>query len=1125
VNLRPGRHGVRIDPETVPAGYEVSGAGSGDELKIIEVTGWTSPRVSFGLVPSGVPSGLVSAPNGMLEQDETSSNGAADSSADPITRPVAVPPLRSSEQRASDGGQAFIQGPGVEFFNPADGAVLGRDQLFVGVKGEAGHTASLFVGDSLIAEDQIRPDGVHDFIGVPLYKGPQILRVRLVNSWGRERWDSLRVHVSGQPEQVAFEVPEVAMEADGQGRHPVSFRLLDAWGVPVVQRPLATVSARGARIVSEDADPSSVGHQVRAEDDGWASVVLEAGREVGGGEVVVETAEGAHTLNLTLGAAVRPLMVTGVGTVGLGAGPDAFGAVTARGRLGDNTSVTLSYDSRRLDQGREMFGRSTDPLGEGEYAIMGDASQRRSMSASRYAFAARLERNQDWLILGDLQTTDFAQGLTLSRYTRALPGAAARFETGPITWKGFAAFTSQRLRQAQIRGDGSSGPYALERDILPGTDRVSVETRALENAARQVSQQALQRYVDYQIDYEHGTLLLKSPLPATDPSGNPVFLMVTYEAEGEGSQSAVWGGRATGDLSRVSGLEALDSVPVGITFVQDDLALGQFRLLGGDLGLRKGSALRIQTEFALADSPDSTDVAVQMDAGVKLFGGKLDLSGRWLRIGDEFRNPANRGLLGGTEEVMAGAALDIKGSKITLEHQQQDFGNRGLSRAQSRLGATRAIRGNVKVQLHLTNERVTSQGLEDEGGAGQLKVTWTPHSRVSLWTQGRRQLWSDGDDLVTGDFVGAGGSLKVTDNISVEARHLRVTPRGDKDPYSLTNLGVRSELASGARAWGSYQLSGGIDGPSNAAVLGLSHRLQLGNAWTVNAQVERRKGVQQAPPGDDVLALPFAGQEEDYWSTGLGVELLPQDAPYRLSARGELRNGSTNSNRLFSVAGDVTFNRSLALLSRQELVWTERVQNEDRRESRRIWSLWGLAFRPIDSDALNVLAKVEWREDKDPGGVGVLNSGGFDRRLIATAEAIWAPSSRWEVGARYSVRSARNTESSGAEGGPLSLKTTADYVGAKVDLGLTPWLGIRTDLRLLTERNTDTREWDVAPSVVLDILKSIEIQGGYRFGDLQDPDFSVRGGKGAFLTLGTRLTEGTLAGVAGFWRSRLGRQR
>jgi len=73
-----------------------------------------------------------------------------------------------------------------------------------------------------------------------------------------------------------------------------------------------------------------------------------------------------------------------------------------------------------------------------------------------------------------------------------------------------------------------------------------------------------------------------------------------------------------------------------------------------------------------------------------------------------------------------------------------------------------------------------------------------------------------------------------------------------------------------------------------------------------------------------VRALPFLETEDDYWSLGVGVELLPAATPYRMSARGEMRDGTALASRLFTLAGDVAVNRSLALLSRQELMRTER---------------------------------------------------------------------------------------------------------------------------------------------------------------------------------------------------------
>src|SRR6266540_2133852 len=46
-NLRPGRHAFRLDARSVPAAYQVTG----DEIRSVEASGWTTPRVDFRVVP------------------------------------------------------------------------------------------------------------------------------------------------------------------------------------------------------------------------------------------------------------------------------------------------------------------------------------------------------------------------------------------------------------------------------------------------------------------------------------------------------------------------------------------------------------------------------------------------------------------------------------------------------------------------------------------------------------------------------------------------------------------------------------------------------------------------------------------------------------------------------------------------------------------------------------------------------------------------------------------------------------------------------------------------------------------------------------------------------------------
>src|SRR5439155_7074979 len=270
-------------------------------------------------------------------------------------------------------------------------------------------------------------------------------------------------------------------------------------------------------------------------------------------QLELKSGDATATVPLELLPEVRGLTIAGSGLVGAGATPDAYGALTARGRLDSRTSFTLGVDSRRLNDGGHAFGRSTDPLDESQYPILGDASAQQTRTASQTWLSARVERGYDWATFGDLSTAGFGGGLSLAQYRRAVTGVAAHLTTGPLTWSAFGSLTSQALRQLQIRGAGVSGPYQLATDIVPGTDYLRVETRDQLNPERAVATQALVRFVDYQIDYASGVVLFKQPIPATDADGNPVFLMVTFEAASGAEQRLVAGARAALDVRQLAG--------------------------------------------------------------------------------------------------------------------------------------------------------------------------------------------------------------------------------------------------------------------------------------------------------------------------------------------------------------------------------------------------------------------------------------------------------------------------------------------------------------------------------------------------------------------------------------------
>jgi len=532
--------------------------------------------------------------------------------------------------------------------------------------------------------------------------------------------------------------------------------------------------------------------------------------------------------------------------------------------------------------------------------------------------------------------------------------------------------------------------------------------------------------------------------------------------------------------------------------------------------------LTVTAEVAVADGADSTGVATRIRGSSPFFDGRVNLSAEWMHVGDEFYNPANTALQPGTNEVRATGDIKVGEAQVRLAHERQSFAGRDLERSRTTLGYTQTVKQDVQVEARLAGDASKSAGASTSSGAGEYRVTWSATPRLDVFGEARNELWSSGEGLANrGAYYGGGASFRLAKSFSLEGRQWRVTPAGVANPYNLTSVGLTSDLRVGTKAWGSYQISGGIDGRTNAAVVGLNHRFSLGPDWRFSTMIERRDGVGGATLGDPVLASPFNRPEENYTSASFGTEYLPQSKPYRVSFRGETRDGNLSASRLATLAGDVSFNGAFALLSRQEFVERDVFGSQTTRYTRERSSLWGLAYRPTSGDDLNILFKLNWKDAVNPFGSGVLASDGEESRLSGAMEAIWAPRSDLELGARFATRTTRLNAQPMA-GTPIVTRNQTNFVGARGRLFANDWIGVKLEARGLFTDLTPGSIWDVAPGLVLRPMEALEVELGHRFGDLQDPDFAVKSGSGWYLTIGTRITEDLIPSVAAFWRSRFG---
>jgi large repetitive protein len=931
----------------------------------------------------------------------------------------------------------------------------------------------------------------------------------VMGSAGEQR-HAINVHLTGPAQR--FERADTAQIRAG-ATTLVAVRLLDEWNVAVAQRPTLTVAATGVTLLTEDADSGSFGLQVRVNAEGVALIPVRA-ETAGPARIEVRAGRLESSFPLTVLPEIRSLLVMADGEIGVGAAPRSYGAILARGALDEHTSVTLSYDSRRANRG-DPFGGAYDMLDEARYPTLGDRSQRTVLRGATTPLSMRVERERSWLLFGDMDTRGFGDARSPGHYSRALPGLSGELVDGPFSLAGFGTLVAQQLVQRQIRGDGSSGPYFTGGSVRLGTERVAIETRDAMNASLVLSRQEQERFVDYDIDAATGAILLRRPLPSSDAAGNPLMLVVLAE-QLSGEESFVGGIRAAVDLARALNIRA-DSIGAGAAYIEDRSGLGGHTLFAADARVAMpwgGSRL----DVARAAAGDSAGLAFAAAAWLgreRGTGVRLE----WNRVGDGFNNPANPRLMAGTEDIrLSGNARLADAWSVTGSHQQQWFRGRGAERSRTEVGVDHQRRGaRISLSAGMLEETGELAGRTSTSGSALAKAAYRG-GPLSLWLEGTEPL--SGNDLARPRTLGGGAAYELMKGIRLEGSHRIMSL--DTASWSVSSAGLRTEFRTGTRAWTRYELSMAAGGYQSAALTGIGQKLKLGRGWGVDGMYERRMGLSRLPETDPLRALPFSQAEEERWSAAAGVEWARVGGGARAALRAELHDRAATGRgyRVFGT-GEAALNRSWAMLLRQDAREDRRLLSTGSDVTRVNHSMAALAFRPTERSDWNALFKLERRQDRNPRGMGGALLPGTDERLIMATEAIWTPARGTELGARYALRF---SEVSGELAGGASFRGEAHYVGGRLRQQVVQDLDVRVMARVLAESRSGFARWDVSPALGYTLLQGLDVEAGYRFGELRDRDFAPNGRKGWYVTLGMSLTERDGRRVTDFWRQRMERE-
>ncbi|HMJ93181.1 MAG TPA: hypothetical protein VK472_03680 [Allosphingosinicella sp.] len=1029
--VKPGTHVVQLDDMTLPADRAVAPCKADTRSagrsfsRFVEGAGGSLKRVDFATVEAAPRAGRRAA-----------------------VAPRAAP---AGDAEAAGAERDWLAGqePGIAWLFPETDHNARAPVVRVAIKHRPGQTVHLLSNGKPVdpvAFDGSRSDAagavsVSLWRGVPLENGATELVAEVRNADGTAA-ETLRrtLHWGAAPMHAELLRDKSLLVADGVSRPVIAVRFTDRDGrpvrhgttgdfeIPAPYYPAVEADAQQARQLAglERARPF---WRVEGE-QGLAYIELEPTTASGSVSLRFNFRDGdlgnerEQRVEAWLDPGDRPWTIVGLaeGTIGfnrLDSRLEALGdtndeiltdgrlALYAKGRIQGKWLMTLAYDSDKQED-ETRFGGTIDP--KAYYTVYADRSERRYDAASVRRLYLKLERPQFYALFGDYETgIDEPQ---LARYVRSFNGVKAEYRSDRVSATAFAADAPTRHRRDELQGNGLTGPYALgARNVLANSERVAIEVRDRLRSDRIVESRILTRYVDYEIDYQAGTLRFREPILSRTSALDPQFIVVDYELDGVAGRSTNAGGRVA--------LRTKDEkVQVGATAIHDSDDQGSTNLAGVDVRYRPSASTEVRAEVAVSDNETKagagaasggTATAWQVEA--EHHGSKVDLLAyareREAGFGVGQTNAGENGTrkfgidararIGEAwsisasawhEDYLGSAARRIAGRAL-VEYRDGSFAGRfGLVFADDQLADGSSARSTL-LQLGATRKFLKNR-LELDA---QTEIPIGASESVDFPAKHR----FGARYAINGDIQLA-ASYEIADGETVDARTARVG--FDIRPWAGARIAISGNLQDIAEY-----------GPRSFAAFGLSQSLVLDEHWSIDLTLDSNKTIDGIDPTRVLNPLhPVAsggyvgggGISEDFTAITAGATY--RDGPWSVTGRAEYRAGDDGDRTGFTAAALRQIGEGSALGGAFSFFAAE-AKNGAETQATSLQLSW--AHRPSGS-RWTWLEKLELREDRVtgavaglPGPIGIpltISGDARSRRMVNALSINYSPDAADEWG-------------------------------------------------------------------------------------------------------------------------------
>ena len=964
---------------------------------------------------------------------------------------------------------------------------------------------------------------------------------------------------------------EVQIPANGRSSLAVEGEILGADGEAIAQDVVVTLTTTAGEFIGADYDTDQGGFQVLAR-QGRFEARLRSTLEA---QVVTvrATAEGTAVRGLEESQTresyprlmadtqvhfltdLRPTLISGVVDFRVGRGGtnllgsfrdflnpnnlnndvelDLRAGIFGTGSIGDWTFTGAYNNQRGLNDRCDGGSLYRDvQFCEQSYAVYGDSSTTAFLTPSTDSFYLRFQRDSlapdadpDYLMWGDFGTQEFASpSQSFTATVREFHGLKGNFTFGNgIQITALYGDNVRPFQRDTLTPDGTSGYYFLSRRlILRGSENVFLETEELNRPGTVISREPLFRGVDYEIDYDRGSLLFRQPISALDlnPLGATLVrrIVTTYQIDDPNNRGSVYAGRVQ---YRPQGN---DGLRMGATLLTEDQGLQDFTLYGVDLRLPLGEAGQIVGE--LARSSTSIDrVSTQGNAyRLEISGAPLEglLGQAYIRSTDSgFSNNASSSFRPG--QTRWGAQLTAQVGSTTqlraLVDQERNVGTTPavLTNAAALLRPGQTPAQGPGVDNTLTEYRA---GLVQQLGTATLGVDFVNRSRtdrignqsanasqlasrfnlpitgtLSFLAQSELNLSNQTDPLYpTRNTVGLEWALQP----GVSLRLAQQFISGGQGPSSVTSLDslVSYDLDDNTTLTNRYSLLGGANGVTGQGAVGLNHRLVLAPGLRATVGFERIFGDAFNLTGaGQQFAQPFAvGQGASalglQTSTAYRVGLEYTDNPdWQASGRVEYRDSPGASNLVLGAAAAGRFTDALTGLFRFEMANFANQTITDQLGNSSNLKL-GLAYRNPYSDQFNGLLSYEYRNNPSTTPETLLFGAGSESQDHTLAlESIYAPNWQWEFYGKYALR-----HSSASLAQTVDVSNTIHLGQLRANYRFAYRWDVGGEVRWIGQPVVGYNETGLAVEAGYYLTPDVRLGLGYSFGSANDGSFIGGGG-------------------------------